>query len=54
MNVTSFIRVFPQNDLIDSNKIKVLSFDQNHKSMYPVNNDGKINPMQLGVLVWNS
>ena len=51
MNVTSFIRVFPQNDLIDPNKIKVLSFDQNHKSMYPVVNDGNINPMQLGVLV---
>ena len=51
MNVTSFIKVFPQNDLLDSNKIKVLSFDQNHKSMYPVVNDGNINPMQLGVLV---
>lgn len=51
MNVTTFIRTFPQNDLIDSDKIKIESFDQNHESMYPIENDGNINPMQLGVLV---
>lgn len=51
MNVTTFIRMFPQNDLIDPNKIKVESFNQDHESMYPIGNDGNINPMQLGVLV---
>lgn len=51
MNVTSFIRVFSQNDLIYPNRIKVESFDKNHESMYPVDNDSNINPMQLGVLV---
>lgn len=51
MNVTTFIRTFPQNDLIDPNKIKIESFDQNHESMYPIENDSNINLMQLGVLV---